>query len=469
MPFDDLTRFLQAASDHAELLRISEPVLPRRHVAAITELVCAQDRERSPVLLFERVGDSSIPVVTNQLGGRARLLRCLGTDTTAAAADRVLQLLLPYSRSTSPSPDGGSWDRAGQYAPRVVRRGACQHVVKLGGDFDLRQLPMKRLRNGEERSVLTSATVLFRDARALPHLARLTLEVVSANQLLIDWEQGNAEMQLAIQAYQSRQQGLPVAIVLGGDPLLSFAAGLPLPDGLDPFRFLGALRGDPLNLVRGRAVEIDVPADAEIVIEGYVEAGMRGDASDAGEVAATSGSPSQGPRLLEVTAMTHRANPILPFLVHSERFDESFVWSELTEQIALNWLRVWNPATQDLHLPRLGCHRRLAFVKTTAVSSHERQALAYALLSLPLLSEATAFVLVGENVNPRETDAVLSTLLKGFGERAAGLLASSALGGDVTRFVIDATRATISRGHPEDASTEPQLREILKNAGWHVG
>jgi len=407
MPFDDLTQFLQSASDAGELERVEVELNPVEEIAAVTQEIGREFLQQSPVIYCERPFRSRIPVVTNLLGNRNRFLRSLGCSQLDEAVQRVISAFNPFANL------GNDWKRPlgtptvadrSRIVPRVIRRAACQQVVKLGQEINLLDLPVPTCWPGETHPAITAGLILTETAEGKPLVEQVPAAVLDRETLLIHWQpshSGESQWRQAVAA----QRPFPVAIALGGDPLLGYVASLPLPPQLNPWHLAGALRQESVNLIRARSVELNVPADAEIILEGYLDPAAP---LQSGTIAGEQGVLENHSNLpvLRLTAITHRANPIFPVKIHGFQFQEAVVTSQLTERLLLQLLQLLNPDVSDLHLPPCGGCRQTVFVSTNAASPDQIQQLFQAIGSLPGTAQAGLVVVVPSTVPLRNTDAV---------------------------------------------------------------
>ncbi len=475
MPFDDLTQFLQAASDVGELERIDVELSPKEEIAAVTQEICREFRERSPIILCEHPTSSPIPVVANLLGNRERFLRATGCSSLDEIVNRCRTALNPFPGEARDWKFGlGATpvnDRS-RILPRVIRRAACQQVVKLGKELDLLEFPIPQSWPGETRPAITAGIVISEtnDGKRITELVPVGL--VDRETLVLHWQPDHVGY-TQWKRSQANSRPFPVAIALGGDPLLTYVASLPLPVVMDPWVFAGILRNESVNLIRARSVELDVPADAEIIFEGYIEANSE---TVSGTVAGATGLLESHTDLpvLRLTAITHRANPLFPVRVQAFDFQEDFVTSLLTERLLLDLLKIMNSDVVDLHLPSCGGHRQIVFVRTTATQPDQVQQMFQAISGLPLSREAGILVAVPAHVDLRAFDAVwrevalrfpahsqesLSSLSSGRGrlwiDAASGNndLTKSRQRCEATQQVLARIAARLGGGQPEDLAT----------------
>jgi 4-hydroxy-3-polyprenylbenzoate decarboxylase len=479
MAFDELTQFLQSAADADELLRLEEPVNARYELAAVAERLGRTLAGRGPLLLFENVTGQSMPVVTNLLGHRPRLLRALGVTDLDEAVSRLTNLFHPLAgpRNWTDALKSGTAGDGSRFAPRVVRRGLCQQVVKLGRDLSLDALPIPHCWDRETNRTLTAGQTVLAGLDGRRHLGGDTAEVVDAETLLLHWTAQDEGARIFREFQQANRQ-MPVAVALGGDPLLEYVAGLPLPRGIDPWLFAGVLRNENVNLVRARSVELDVPAEAELVLEGYIDPVPP---TGTGRVANRIGfvTKNQNLPLVRLTAITHRANPIFPVTIRSSEYRDDAACAELTERLLLALLKMLIPQVHALCLPACGSQRQAVFVSLNDDHPDTVQQVRHAIGSLPVLSLAKWIVLVDAAVDLRDPDAVWRdvcryadltrdvALDRGASDPCDPLTADDGTG---RKLVIDATRRSLSTGasfQPAVASTETgqQVLKFIQNLG----
>jgi len=468
MPFDDLTKFLQAAVDAGELERITLPLSPDQEIAALTHQICREFQAQSPVILFEQPTGGCCPVVTNLLGSRSRFLKLLDVESLDEVIERLRWVFSPvpahrdrkFGLSLS-----GQTDR-GKFAPRSIRRGFSQQVVKLGKEIDLTQFPVLRSWSGESGPIITAGQVITESSTGTPALEQMPLEVLDEQTLQLHWNPSGPTSRHWQERCQDQRQ-LPMAISLGGDPLLSYAASLPIPSWIDPWFLTGVLRNEGYNLVRARSVELNVPAEAEMILEGYLDAtppiGVGTSAGANGILQHHQNLPQ-----LKLTALTHRANPVFPARIQALDVSEELVCSQLTEQLLLGILRLTQPAALDLHLPACGGHRDAIFLRTSATTGQEVQQLFHALCSLPFVSQTSLIVAVGAEVDLRDETAVWREvcLSRSSSPRPAASLETD----HRQRLLLDATSAAQGKNAVRRCLPTPEILDRLArqfgNSSW---
>ena len=407
MPYDHLSDFVTELQDDGELLRISSPVESRYEIAEITRQVCQQTAS-APALLFDNVDQQPIPIVTNLLGSKSRLCRALGVADFDEVAQRITGLLQPevpenWVDSLKLIP---RYSQLTQIAPRTVKSGSCQQVVQMGRDVDLSVLPVPQHWPGEARPTLTGVQVVTQHAQTKArHVGIHTVEVSGPQTLIIHCNEHDTA-HAHCESYRRRGQQMPISLVLGGDPLMSYAAAAPLLPDIDATLLAGFLRQQPLEVVPCRSNELTVPTTADIVIEGLID--VQQQPAETGTVALPTGfySLPQTAIEIQVTAVTHRANPMLPVTVSGPPPMESHYVEMAHERIFLPLVRLHVPEVQDIHFPTAGCFRNLLFVGIRKQYPAQAAKVMNALWGLAPLMNTKVIVVVDEEVDVHREDEV---------------------------------------------------------------
>ena len=404
MPHDCLADFLEELHRSGQLLRVAAEVDSQLEVAAITHRVAQQ---RGPALLFERVRGRAWPVVTNLLGSESRVALALRVDALEQAADRVEHWLA--------GPEPRNWlerikhNTAGadKFAPRVLKQAACQQIVKLGRDVDLGQLPVLRCWPLEPNAAITCGRVCWRDPLTQQlMLETLPVEILAANLVAIAW-QGEAALAAALAAAAAQATLLPIAVVLGGDPLYGLLTTR-WPPQWCRFQLAALLRTRPVDVVRCRTQPLDVPADVDVVLEGYLDPAAAAPAGHA-PLAGPGGYYQQAAARHEmlVTAVTNRSNPVVPALVLGAGWHEG-VAIDLALLALLRPLIVQAvPEIVDYHAPSsAGWNPTLVVAIRKRHPGQARQAAA-ALWGLHVTAMTRLIIVVDEGVDVRDMGQVL--------------------------------------------------------------
>ncbi|HXT59838.1 MAG TPA: UbiD family decarboxylase [Pirellulales bacterium] len=342
MPANSLPDFLEELERAGELKRVAVEVDSDLELAAIADRVA---KAGGPALLFERVKGRHPPLVANLLGTESRLCRALGVGSLEELADRLAPEAsaapgwLERIKAASP------FAAAANQPTKTLRSGVCQQVVKLGRDVNLAEWPAVRSWPLEPRHSITAGLLLSQDPENGDRkLDAVPLEIVDRAKLAVCWRRYDAGPR-HLAAYRRRGERMPLAVWLGADPALAVASAAPLPAEADSYAFAALLRRRPIELVKCRSHDLEVPAEAEIVIEGFID--PEGPPLARGPLGQPDGRyslPSDA-WLLEVAAVTHRTNPVFVAAVPAGPPSEASAIGRAIERL---WLPLVKQAVPEL-------------------------------------------------------------------------------------------------------------------------
>src|SRR5579885_348543 len=401
MPPADLREWIALLEREGELVRVAAEVDPYLEV---TEIVDRTVKSGGPALLFERLKGSEHPLLINQFGTERRMCLAFGVerlDDVGAKLAGVLEV----------QPPTGLVDKLrglrqlkslADSLPTTVRRGACQELVFRGDEVDLGRLPVQTCWPGDAAPFITLPAVITRD----PHTGQRNvgmyrLQVLGPRATAMHWQihkDGRAD-------YLFSEGRMEVAVALGLDPVTAYSASAPLPKHIDELMFAGFLRGEPVELVKGVAVDLEVPANAEIVLEGYVE---RGELVDEGPFGDHTGyyTAAEPFPVFHVTALTMRRDAVYPSIVVGKPPQEDAWLGKATERIFLPAIRATVPEIVDYDLPVAGAFHNCAIVSIRkAFPGHARKVM-HAVWGLGMLSLTKAVVVVDEHVDVHDYEQV---------------------------------------------------------------
>jgi 4-hydroxy-3-polyprenylbenzoate decarboxylase len=356
MPFRSLRAFVDALRKAGELHVISASVDPRLEVSEITNRVV---KAGGPALLFSDVQGSEFPVLTNQFGSHRRMAMAFGAQSLDDVGARIRALLdfKPPSGSALEKLAGAlHFAPLANAVPKIVRDGSAHEVVIEHPD--LTKLPVLTTWPLDAGPFITLPLVITKDPRSgRANVGMYRMQVYNATQTGMHWQRHKHGRAHA----DAWGRSVPVAVAIGTDPALTYAATAPLPPVLDEFAFAGFLRGKPVELTAAKTVDLMVPADAEFVLEGYVD---NEDLRIEGPFGDHTGVYSLADRYptFHVTCLTHRRNPIYPATVVGRPPMEDAWLGKATERIFLPLLQAMLPEVVDMNLPVEGGFHNLAIV-----------------------------------------------------------------------------------------------------------
>ena len=445
MASETLRDFLSDLEREGELARVKAKVSPALEIAEISDRMSKSpaphghnELDRSPAaalggkaLLFENVEGSDIPVAINTFGSYWRVNRALGTDNLTALAERVQQLVKPEIPATLIEKMKRLPDliKMAGFPPKVVRSGICQQVVLKDDKADLTRLPIIQcwpldgdLSSGQvfdpaaaQRAAaaqtgtgkyITLAGIHTRTPDTGDrNIGMYRVQVFGPRKCAMHWHthhDGARHFRL----YQRRGEKMPLAIALGGESVMPYAATAPLPPGIEEHLFAGFLNGRGVELVDCATIPLQVPANSEIVIEGYVDPNeklLEGPFGDhTGFYSLADFYPA-----FHVTAITHRKDPIYPTTIVGKPPMEDYFLGKATERVFLPLLKMLIPDIVDYALPISGVFHNCAFVKIKKEYAYQARRVMHAIWGAGQMAFTKFLVIVDEHVNVHDEQDVL--------------------------------------------------------------
>ncbi len=360
MAYRNLLAFLEALEAQGELVRVRHEVSPRLEIAEIADRAV---KGGGPALLFEKVTGSSMPVAMNVFASRRRMLAALELSSYSEWNERLEFFL-------DPKPPEGLLEKLkalpkvtelAAVFPKTVRSGPCQEVVETGEAIDLAKLPVLTCWPQDAGPFITMPLVMTRDAASGKlNVGMYRMQVYDRNTTGMHWQKHKDGAGQA-RGYEREGRRMEVAVAIGCDPATVFSAVAPLPPGLSEFLFAGFLRGESVPLVTGKTVSLPVPAEAEIVLEGYVDPGERRLEGPFGDHTGFYSLEDDFP-VFHVTAITRRRTPIyLTTIVGRPPMEDGFM-GEAVERLFLPLVKKTIPEIVDMYLPVEGIFHNLMIV-----------------------------------------------------------------------------------------------------------
>ena len=360
MTLRHVSDLLDRLRSRGDLATIGERVSP---ILEITEIADRAVKSGGPALLFENVEGSDVPVAINLFASRERMLDALGIGSYAAWEEKLDLLLDPKP------PEGilgklSALPRLADLAaafPKTVKTAPCQEVVETGDAVDLGKLPILQCWPGDAGRFITMPLVITRDpATGRSNVGMYRMQVFDRNTTGMHWQKHKDGAGQA-RGYAREGRRMEVAAAIGGDPATIFSAIAPLPPGISELLFAGFLRGEPVPVVRGRTVDVMVPAEAEIVLEGWVDPRETRREGPFGDHTGFYSLDDDFP-VFHVTAVTRREKPIyVTTIVGRPPMEDGFM-GEAVERLFLPLVRKTIPDVVDMALPVEGIFHNLMIV-----------------------------------------------------------------------------------------------------------
>ncbi|MGI6408103.1 MAG: 4-hydroxy-3-polyprenylbenzoate decarboxylase [Thiopseudomonas sp.] len=365
MQYTDLREFIQVLEERGELKRIRHEISP---VLEMTEICDRTLRKGGPALLFENPTGHSMPVLGNLFGTPERVALGMGADSTSELRE-IGKLLAQLKEPEPPKGIKDAWDKLPMFrkvlsmAPRVKKSGPCQEVIIEGDDVDLGKLPIQTCWPGDAAPLITWGLTITRGPnKPRQNLGIYRQQVIGRNKVIMRWlsHRGGA-LDFRDWCLKHPGQPYPVAVALGADPATILGAVTPVPDTLSEYAFAGLLRGKRTELVKAIGSDLQVPARAEIILEGHIYPGEMADEGPYGDHTGYYNEVDSFP-VFTVERITHRENPIYHSTYTGRPPDEPAVLGVALNEVFVPILQKQFPEIVDFYLPPEGCSYRMAVV-----------------------------------------------------------------------------------------------------------
>jgi 4-hydroxy-3-polyprenylbenzoate decarboxylase len=403
MAYSNLSDFVQLLERSGELKRITHPVKAELEIAEIADRVM---KVGGPALLFEKVAGKNIPLLINAFGSMKRMAMALGVNDIDEIAKKISQLiqLQPPKTFKDKIHLAGELIKLAGLPPRIVNDGPCHEVIQREPDLNI--LPVLTCWPEDAGPFITLPMVFSKDPlKGTRNVGLYRMQVFDARTTGMHWHLHK----VGARHFQHRKNSvgkMELAVCLGGDPAMIYAATAPLPDQIDEILFAGFIRNRGVELTKAVTVDIEVPANTDIVIEGYVDPseplrreGPFGDHT--GFYSLADDYP-----VFHVTCITHRKNPIYPTTIVGRPPMEDIYLGKATERLFLPLIRVTLPEVVDMNLPVHGVFHNLAIVSIKKEYPAHARKVMHALWGLGQMMFTKILIVVDHNVNIQDLSEV---------------------------------------------------------------
>ena len=405
MPFEDLRQFINALEKRGELKRIRAEVDTELEIAEITDRV---SKRGGPALLFENVRNHSIPVLINAFGSRERMKMALGINDYSDITNHITEL------TDVKSPQGlveklkmvPRLAEVGKMFPKIVKDGDCKERILKEGQFSLFDLPIIKCWPEDGGHFITLPLVFTKNPETgKRNCGMYRMQVYDETTTGMHWQvhkQGANHLRMLKRKGGGR---LEVAVAIGADPITTFSAIMPLPDDIDEMMVAGFLRGKPVEMVKGETVDVEVPANAEIVLEGYVDADERRIEGPFGDHTGYYTLEEEFP-VFHLTCITHRKKPIYQTTIVGKPPMEDCWMGEAIERIFLPLMQRQFPEIVDYHMPFAGVFHNLMIVSMKKNYPGHARKVMNSIWSLPQAQFTKCIVVVDDDTDVRDLNQV---------------------------------------------------------------
>ncbi len=484
MAFNDLRDFIDALEQRGWLKRVSQSVDCELEITEITDRVSKMQGDRNVALLFENVKGFDIPVLMNAFGSMERMAFALGVEKIDDIADELRGILkLPYI-SLQNKLDLVKLIPTAKRAinfPKYVKSAPCKEVI-IKDKPSLDKFPILKCWPGDAGKFITLPLVFTKNPlNGKRNVGMYRLQVYDGQTTGMHWHihKNGADNYRAHR--ELGRDRIEVAVAIGGDPAITYAATAPLPRDIDEMVFAGFLRKKPVELVKCETVDIEVPAQAEIVLEGYVnmdELRVEGPFGDhTGYYSLADNYP-----VFHITCITHRKNPIYPATIVGKPPMEDCFMAKASERIFLPVLQTHLPEIVDINLPLEGVFHNCAVVAIKKSYPQHAKKVMHSMWGMGQMMFTKMIIVVDAHVNVQDMNEVWWRVFNNIDARCDIVMVDGPL--DVldhsspmpnwgTKVGIDATKTWPSEGHtrewPDEITMSADIKKIVDEKWKELG
>ena len=400
MKVHNLREFISLLENRGQLRRINIPVSSELE---ITEIADRTVKSGGPALLFENVSGYNVPVVINLYGTHQRVAWALGVEDVEEVVARVRKLI-----GLTQGPPVGLMDKLrtirdlaslAKSQPKLIRNAPCQEIILTGDEINLDRFPILKCWPSDAGRFITLPLVISKDPdTGRRNIGTYRMQVYDSKTTGMHWQSHKVGAKHYRTSEEAGLDRLEVAVALGGDPTTMWSGSMPLPPDLDEIVVSGIIREDPVEIVKCKTVDLEVPANAEIIMEGYVIPGEVRAEGPFGDHTGYYSLPDSYP-IFHITAITHRPDPIYPTTMVGRPPTEDFFIGKASERIMLPALQLTLPEVVDMNMPAEGIFTNYVLVSIKKEYPGHAQKVMYALWGMGQMSLVKGIVILDHHVN----------------------------------------------------------------------
>ncbi|MBO8128884.1 MAG: menaquinone biosynthesis decarboxylase [Peptococcaceae bacterium] len=472
MAYRSLRDFMDVLEKRGLLRRVQIEVDRELEITEITDRVCKQ---KGPALLFENVRGYDIPVLINTFGSEERVKLALQTENLDAIGEELVNLIQPRELPATFMDKLKALPKLAQlssFVPKTVKDGPCKEVIEKENP-SLAKFPILKCWPGDAGHFITLPLVFTKDpVTGRRNVGMYRMQVFDERTTGMHWHihKDGAEH---LRRLDNQNQRLEVAVALGADPATIYAATAPLPYGLDEMLLAGFLRKEPVEMVKCETVDLEVPAQAEIVLEGYVDPREKRLEGPFGDHTGYYSLAGYYP-VFHITCITHRRKPIYPTIVVGKPPMEDTYLGKVTERLFLPLLRMMLPEIRDINFPLEGVFHNCVVVSIKKKYPGHARKVMHALWGTGQMMFSKMIIVVDEHVNVHDMSEVWWRVFNNIDARRDLVFAdgpldvldhSSPLPTYGTKLGIDATKKITgeetSREWPDDIEMTNEVKQLV--------
>ena len=406
MPLEDLRDFIRTLEKQGELKRVPFEVDP---YLEITEFADRSVKNKGPALLFEKPKGSNVPLLINAFASMRRMEIALGVKDVDEIAQRIagfLELQKPEGLLDKLKMIPKLSEISAAY-PKIVNKGPCKEVIRKSGNFSLDEYPILHCWPQDGGRFITLPMVFSKDpTTGKRNCGMYRMQVYDGQTTGMHWQKhkqgADHYRRLAAEGKETR---MPIAVVMGCDPVTLYSSILPLPPAIDEMLFAGFMRGEPVEMVKCETNDIEVPANSEIVLEGYVNLGELRREGPFGDHTGFYSLDDDYP-VFHIECITQRKNPVYPATIVGPPPMEDFYMGKAIERIFLPLMRTQLPEVRDICMPAEGVFHNLILVSMRKVYPGHARKVMHAIWGLGQAMFSKCIIVVDDDVDVQNVSEV---------------------------------------------------------------
>ncbi|MBP2635216.1 MAG: ubiD 1 [Firmicutes bacterium] len=484
MAYNDLREFIDALESRGWLKRIAQPVSCELEITEITDRVSKMKGDKNVALLFENVIGYDMPVLMNAFGSMERMALAFGVEQVDDIAQEIRQILkLPYI-SLQNKLDLVKIIPTAKRAinfPKYVKNAPCQEVI-IKDKPSLDKFPILKCWPGDAGQFITLPLVFTKNPlNGKRNVGMYRLQVFDGQTTGMHWHihKNGAENYRAHR--ELGKDKIEVAVAIGGDPVITYAATAPLPRDIDEMVFAGFLRKKAVEMVKCQTVDVEVPAGAEIILEGYVNMDELRREGPFGDHTGYYSLADDYP-VFHITCITHRKNPIYPATIVGKPPMEDCFLAKATERIFLPLLQTQLPEIVDINLPLEGVFHNCAVIAIKKSYPQQAKKVMHAIWGMGQMMFTKMIIIVDEHVDVQNMNEVWWRVFNNIDAKRDIVMVDGPL--DVldhsspmpnwgTKVGIDATKSWAQEGQsrewPDEIVMSPEIKKMVDDKWKDLG
>ena len=405
--FEDLREYIEWLESSGKLHKVNKKVSSD---CEITEIVTRMIEKNGPTLLFENVDNHSIPVAANLFGSEEKICDALGVDNLEdlySKSEDLISLVDKENSSLKEKIDSAfSLLNIAKILPKSVKKAACQEKVLNTEEFSLNDLPAIKSWPLDAGKYLTSAMVISENpVNGKRNVGIYRIQIIDGTSAIVHWQSYKGGSQNEINAKELGINKIPVALVIGCDPISMWSASAPLPPDVDEFILSGFIRSKPVKLVKCKSIPIEVPANSEIILEGEVDLN---DYRIEGPFGDHTGyySPQAEYPTFKLKKITMKKNPIFPVITVGKPVKEDYFLGKASERLMLPALKKISSEIIDINMPAEGIFHNFIIVAIKKKYPGQAKKVMHTIWGTGLLALTKIIIVVDDKVNVHDLSEV---------------------------------------------------------------